>query len=188
VSERSHLRAFSVLASALAGAALAQDLERPSDQQLDAIERYKSRTLMKLENHNLVVNRVHRRSLVLRPENSSDGEVRELVQLTRKLAPGEIVNISEVTHGCSCEDGPACSESVSVITSSDKKFSLRPFVRVKDHWVLAAHTQRFRDMAHLRARRHEFPSSAAYGEAWDTLLARFPYCQEAAAVRTVNAL
>jgi hypothetical protein len=58
---------------------------------------------------------------------------------------------------------------------------------VKDRWVLAARAQWGSDLTQMLARRREFPSTAAHGEAWDTLLERFPYCQEPAATPTNQA-
>jgi hypothetical protein len=175
-------------ASALASVAFAQEAGRPTEQQLGEIESVRTQALWKLEKHNSAVNSRHRLKNVLRFENISDEEVRELVQLTRKLAPGAIVNVSGVTRGCPCEDGPACTDSVAVVAVFEGKSPTRlPFRRVRDHWVLAADTQWYWDLKQMLARRHEFPSTAAYGEAWDTLLERFPYCQEPAATPTRHA-
>ena len=51
----------------------------------------------------------------LREINISDVEVREIEAITKSRYPGAIVNISGVTTGCPCEDGPKCEDQVWVV-------------------------------------------------------------------------
>jgi hypothetical protein len=72
----------------------------------------------------------------LREDNISDEEVREIEAATIELFPGALVNISGVTAGCPCQDGPACDSQVWVVAyRDDKSFGLL-LSRIEGHWVI----------------------------------------------------
>ncbi len=50
--------------------------------------------------------RPRRPTVPLRETKISDNEVRQIEQAPKAVFPTEIVNISGVTTGCPCEDGP----------------------------------------------------------------------------------
>lgn len=53
-----------------------------------------------------------RPSAPLRQDNITDEEVREVQLAALEVYPDVIVNISGVTTGCGCEEGPACTAQV----------------------------------------------------------------------------
>ncbi len=48
----------------------------------------------------------------LRAANIGDEEVREVEAIASERYPGALVNISGVTDGCPCEEGPSCDSQV----------------------------------------------------------------------------
>ena len=70
----------------------------------------------------------------LRYENISDIEVREIETATRKVYPGAIVNISGVTTGCPCEDGPTCTDQVWIVAYRPERIKGLMLSRIDGRW------------------------------------------------------
>lgn len=80
--------------------------------------------------------RPYRASREHRYANLSDREVRAIESLTRTVQPGAIVNISEVTLGCPCEDGPSCSDQVSVVAYTEARSRTLLLSRIDGSWEI----------------------------------------------------
>ena len=72
----------------------------------------------------------------LRDENISDEEVRQVEAVTDEIYPGAIVNISGVTSGCPCEDGPSCTSQVWVVAYRDGRNDGLMLSKIDDDWVV----------------------------------------------------
>ena len=78
--------------------------------------------------------RPRRLDVPLREENISDEEVREIEAVTKGFFPGAIVNISGVTTGCPCEDGPQCTSQVWVVAYRGERNNGLALSRIDDKW------------------------------------------------------
>lgn len=65
--------------------------------------------------------RPKRRNGPTREENLSDIEVRNIMAVARRFNPDAIINISEVTTGCRCEDGDSCTAQVWLVAQSSDR-------------------------------------------------------------------
>lgn len=74
----------------------------------------------------------------LRVENISDNEIREVQAVTNETFPGAIANVSGVTDGCPCEEGPKCDSQVWVLAYRDSRYDGLQLSRIDNHWVLGA--------------------------------------------------
>jgi len=71
----------------------------------------------------------------LRETNISDNEVRQIEQATRAVFPTAVVNISGVTSGCPCEDGPDCTDQVWVVAWHSKESHGLKLSLIGGEWV-----------------------------------------------------
>jgi hypothetical protein len=72
----------------------------------------------------------------LREDNISDEEVREIEAATIEYFPGALVNISGVTAGCPCQDGPACDSQVWVVAYRDDRSDGLLLSRIEGVWII----------------------------------------------------
>lgn len=77
-----------------------------------------------------------RRDEPLRYENITDNEVREIQLVAEKFVPRSIVNISPVTTGCPCEEGPQCTDQVFIVANSADKSTGLQLSRIKNAWIV----------------------------------------------------
>lgn len=116
----------------------------------DAAERKRQYALQRERTKRIWKSRPRRLEGPLRTENISDEEVREVQAVTAEVFPGAIVNISGVTDGCPCEDGPRCDSQVWIVAYRDNKNHGLMLSRVDDEWTIGL-TQRWRlQYYHLR--------------------------------------
>ena len=78
--------------------------------------------------------RPHRLEGPLRYDNISDIEVREIEKEVREIMPGAIVNISGVTTGCPCEDGPKCTDQVWIVAYRPERSTGLMLSKIDGHW------------------------------------------------------
>lgn len=103
-----------------------------------------------------------RRDGPLRYQNISDEEVREIQSAAAEVVPKALVNISGVTTGCPCEDGPQCSDQVWIVAfRPDKSFGLR-LSKVNNHWMIGPVQRWWLRYDALRSRDWKPSSYAAY--------------------------
>lgn len=72
----------------------------------------------------------------LREANISDEEVRQIEQAARAVFPTAMVNISGVTTGCPCEDGPDCTDQVWVVAWRSEESRGLKLSRIHGEWVV----------------------------------------------------
>lgn len=92
----------------------------------------------------------------MRYENIHDGEVSEIQQLMSELAPGAIVDIDSVYEGCSCEEGPACTDQVWVVSHQPGRNTGLWLSRMEGHWALGPYEKWQREIADLYRHQSEF--------------------------------
>jgi len=72
----------------------------------------------------------------LRDENVSDEEIREIQVTTVTVYPGAIANVSGVTDGCPCEEGPMCDSQVWILAYRDNRYDGLMLSRISNKWVV----------------------------------------------------
>ena len=72
----------------------------------------------------------------LRAENVSDEEIREIQAATVTIYPGAIANVSGVTAGCPCEEGPLCDSQVWILAYRDNRYDGLMLSRISNKWVV----------------------------------------------------
>lgn len=72
----------------------------------------------------------------LRAENVSDEEIREIQASTVTIYPGAIANVSGVTAGCPCEEGPMCDSQVWILAHRDDRYDGLMLSRISNKWVV----------------------------------------------------
>jgi len=72
----------------------------------------------------------------LRAENVSDEEIREIQATTVTIYPGTIANVSGVTAGCPCEEGPMCDSQVWILAHRDNRYDGLMLSRISNKWVV----------------------------------------------------
>ena len=72
----------------------------------------------------------------LRAENISDEEIREIQAITVTVYPGAIANVSGVTDGCPCEEGPMCDSQVWILAYRDSRYDGLMLSRISNKWVV----------------------------------------------------
>lgn len=117
-----------------------------------------------------------RREDPLRYENITDEEVREIQLAARNVVPRALVNISGVTTGCPCEDGPECSDQVWIVAYRPDKSVGLLLSRIEGHWVIGPVQRWWLLYNDLESRRRTFKSFSAYLEAEQKLVDVFPVC------------
>ena len=72
----------------------------------------------------------------MRAENVSDDEIREIQAATITIYPGAIANVSGVTAGCPCEEGPMCDSQVWILAHRDSRYNGLMLSRISNKWVV----------------------------------------------------
>lgn len=72
----------------------------------------------------------------LRAENISDEEIREIQATTVTVYPGAIANVSGVTDGCPCEEGPMCDSQVWILAYRDNRYDGLMLSRISNKWIV----------------------------------------------------
>jgi hypothetical protein len=80
--------------------------------------------------------RPHRIDEPLRTENVSDEEIREIQAATVTVYPGAIANVSGVTDGCPCEEGPMCDSQVWILAYRDNRYDGLMLSRISNKWIV----------------------------------------------------
>lgn len=110
--------------------------------------------------------RPRRLDVPLRTENISDEEVRQIQAVTSSVFPGAIANISGVTAGCPCEEGPQCNSQVWVVAYRDSRYDGLMLSKVDDTWAVGLIQQWWFRYERLRGRIGEAIASKA-PDKWD---------------------
>jgi hypothetical protein len=92
---------------------------------------------------------------MLRYENISDIEVREIQTAVAGLTPGAIINIDSVFEGCSCEEGPTCTDQVWVVSHLPSQTVSLKLSRMDGHWKLGPFEEWQRTWDAFQKRRWE---------------------------------
>ena len=116
----------------------------------DAAERKRQYALQRERTNRIWKSWPRRLEGPLRVENISDEEVREVQAVTAEVFPGAIVNISGVTDGCPCEDGPRCDSQVWIVAYRDNKNHGLMLSRVDDEWTIGLTQRWWLQYHHLR--------------------------------------
>lgn len=122
----------------------------------------------------------------LRETNISDNEVRQIEQATRAVFPTAIVNISGVTTGCPCEDGPDCTDQVWVVAWRSEQSHGLKLSLIAGEWVVGPVQRwwlRFEDLVQrydaldpLDTREKRVAAHSLFRERM-SLLESFPTCE-----------
>ena len=129
--------------------------------------------------------RPRRLDVPLRTENISDEEVREIQAITDRVYPGAIANISGVTEGCPCEEGPQCTSQVWVVAYRKSRYKGLMLSRVDGKWTVGRIQDWWIKYENLRSRYREALTDRtvdrreAYKRLRDEqlkLLEKFPIC------------
>ena len=94
-----------------------------------------------------------RREGPLRELNISDMEIREIQRQVERIFPGTLLNISGVTTGCPCENGPLCSDQVWVVAHQVRSTKGLMLSRIEGHWTIGALEQWWLDYDELRQKK-----------------------------------
>jgi hypothetical protein len=121
----------------------------------------------------------------LRAENIRDEEVKEIQMVVAALDRGFITSIGGVVAGCHCEEGPACTDEISVALQKAGRTVGMNFSKIEGKWQLGelqkwdlkyqAVLAKYRDISFAPARERG-KLRQAYAEELATLLAEMPQC------------
>jgi hypothetical protein len=75
---------------------------------------------------------------LLRSENITDEEVREVQRAALDVYPDSIVSISGVTDGCGCEEGSSCTAQVWLALYRENQTHSLALSRIDGHWQVGA--------------------------------------------------
>jgi hypothetical protein len=112
----------------------------------------------------------------LRAVNINDQEVAEIQEVISKVLPESIVNISGITSGCPCEDGPLCTDQVWLLASRSDRTKELKMSKVDGHWVIGAIQQWWLRYEQFKAGRSNYPSHYDYWQAEIEIIDEFPAC------------
>jgi hypothetical protein len=115
-----------------------------------------------------------RREGPLRYENITDVEVREIEAAARDVVPRAIVNISGVTVGCPCEDGPLCTDQVWIVAYRPDKSVGLLLSKIDAHWIVGPVQKWW--LAYDDLDRRNYKSFTEYLEAEQKMFDAFPAC------------
>jgi hypothetical protein len=113
----------------------------------------------------------------LRYENITDEEVREIELAARNVVPRALVNISGVTVGCPCEDGPKCSDQVWIVAYTPERSVGLLLSKIDGHWVIGPVQRWWLTYEELQSREREYKPYEAYLQAEEKLADTFPVCK-----------
>ena len=117
-----------------------------------------------------------RRDWPLRYLNVSDKEVLEIKAAALEVVPRSIVNISGVTSGCPCEEGPACNAQVWIEAMGPDKSRGLQLSKIGPNWTIGTIQTWWLELESLQARRASFASNDDYKKAEDGWVDMFPEC------------
>jgi len=121
-----------------------------------------------------------RRDTPLRYLNITDNEVREIQRLADSIHIPELLNISPVVTGCACEEGPDCTEQVTIVGKyRDQEMEIQ-LSRLRNRWSIGRVQRWWIEYAALRA-REPLMDPREYAKARDLRIAEFPMCPGGAA-------
>jgi len=125
-----------------------------------------------------------------RAENVRDQEVKEIQAVVATLDKGYIVSIGAVIAGCRCEEGPACSDEITVALQKSERIVGMNLSKIEGKWQLGV-LQRW-DLKYQALEAKRFAAAVdrgkqqqSYAEELATLLSEMPQC---AAKRTPGSL
>ena len=129
--------------------------------------------------------RPHRIDEPLRAENISDEEIREIQAVTIEVYPGAIANISGVTAGCPCEEGPMCDSQVWILAYRNNRYDGLMLSRISNKWIVGPLQTWWFEYDLLAKKMSELRSEKPadyiavymeYREKWIQLEEAFPVC------------
>jgi hypothetical protein len=126
-----------------------------------------------------------RRDMPLRYLNISDNEVREIQRLATGLQFRELLNISPVVTGCACEEGPDCTEQVSIVGEYRDHAIEIQLSRLRNRWSIGRVQRWWLDYAALQA-REPLMDRREYEKARGIKVLEFPMCPETAPASAVK--
>jgi hypothetical protein len=127
-----------------------------------------------------------RRDTPLRYLNITDTEVREIQRLASGVQLVELVNISPVVTGCACEEGPDCTEQVSIVGRYKDRFVEVQLSRLRNRWSIGRVQRWWLEYAALQAREPSM-DRREYEKARNLRVLDFPMCPDGAARATAAA-
>ncbi len=107
--------------------------------------------------------------------NISDDEVREVQLAVSEVLPRAIVNISAVTVGCPCEDGPLCTDQVWILATRSERTHGLLLSRIQGKWMIGP-VQRWWLRYEALLERLRSSSNADELQSTDKLYGEFPLC------------
>jgi hypothetical protein len=118
-----------------------------------------------------------RRDTPLRYLNITDNEVREIQRLASGIHIPELLNISPVVTGCACEEGPDCTEQVSIVGKyGDHSIEIQ-LSRLRNRWSIGRVQRWWLDYAALKA-REPLMDHREYEKARGIKVLDFPMCPD----------
>ena len=156
---------------ALAMAAGAQDVKRRFDYQ-EYWRRQEFRAKVLARANEL---RPKRRDAPMRYLNISDNEMREMQLVVATYLPRALVNVSPVVTGCSCEEGPSCTDEVYIIANASSTAVGLQLVRIKNVWSVGAVQKWWLKRESLEARMEHMTDEESEAAVW-ALVNEFPSC------------
>jgi hypothetical protein len=114
----------------------------------------------------------------LRTDNVTDEEVREIQQAASEILPKQLVNISGVTSGCRCEDGPTCKAYAWVTAFYQGRPQALQLALIGQHWAIGP-VQRWwlqHDQLELQLRKEKDWLKSE--QARNDLILKFPNCPQ----------
>lgn len=119
--------------------------------------------------------RPRRRDTPMRELNISDNEVREIEVIARRSLFKSMLNISPVIAGCSCEEGPLCTDQVYVVATTASQTVSIQLSRIRNAWVIGP-VQRWWTRYEMLAKRDDEMDYREFIDARNQLLLEFPMC------------
>lgn len=117
-----------------------------------------------------------RRDGPLRELNVTDEEVREIQIATLNIYPGSLVNISGVVTGCPCEEGPACSDQVWIVSHRPGLMKGLQLSKIDDHWAVGVVQRWWLSLEKVEGTRKTSPGT--YEKELQSLYDSFPACAD----------
>lgn len=156
-------------------AAFNASAEPPQPSRPNSVERAAQRERMMAMRRRVIELEPRRRDTPMRELNISDGEVREIQDLTRKYLVNSMLNISPVVAGCACEEGPLCTDQVYVVATTPTETVGLQLSRIRNAWVVGPVQKWWTRYVSLRGTRSRM-DYFEYEKAENELLLEFPYC------------
>jgi len=130
-----------------------------------------------------------RRDTPLRELNISDEEVREVETIAYQYLPRTVINISPVVTDCPCEEGPACTAQVYVVSTVKDKSRGLQLSRMHNRWQLGVVQEwwlRFESIGQPNT-GNSYRDYYLRRKAKSELLEEFPVCAKRPAPRQISA-